>query len=166
MKLHKGRYKRGMGLIECLVYVGCSALFISLAGKLLFEIQSSVQRQAVAAERWVELAVALDAVCRCFKEAPREKIFWKVMGNDQAIFRTQAGDRGIMMEKGRLVNVRGMYNSLNSYWMNRSHSVLLENARLAIGYESCAGKIVCLSINLTALCGGNDLSLDTFVAVG
>jgi hypothetical protein len=147
------------------VYLACTVIFISLAGTLLFTIQRSVQSQARFAERWVELAVALNVVCSIGKDAPREKIFWKVMESDRLIFRTQEGDRGIMIENGRLVGIRGMYSSLNGYWVSRSHSVLLENAFLAMDCEMLAGKIVGIAINLSALCGTHDLRLHTFMAV-
>ncbi len=156
---------KGFGLQELLVYVACSILFITLVGTCTLELHRSTKRHALLNERLVELAVALDRICKIIEAAPREKRLWKLNNESAAIFRTDRGDRGIVVENGRLLSMIGIFDRVQHCWLKRSSSVLLEHARMRITFYYSAGSLVGLRIQLTALVGDqSDVTLEVFIA--
>lgn len=154
----------GIGLLEGIIYLSCSMLFITLAGRLVLEVQSSVRLQTAMNERMVELAVALDRICKLIGAAPAEKALWKVTDESSAVYRFPEGDRAIAMENGRVISISGSYDRNNRVWRKRSSSVLLERATLSLTYHYTAGTMQGVTILLHAVAGKKGLSLKTFVA--
>lgn len=156
---------KGIGLFESLIYLSCSLLFVTFAGKLVLEVQKSVRGAAAYAERLVELAIALDTVCSCLQQAPRENAHWKITDLSCVVYKTDAGDRGILIDKGRLVMVSGSYDPQSGIWRGRAQSVLLERAILALTYHRKAGVLLGVTVKLGALHNDHILELSSCVAM-
>lgn len=165
--LQRKQARSGIGLLEGIIYLSCSMLFITLAGRLVLEVQKNVRLQMAMNERMVELAIALDRLSRIIGAAPAEKRLWKVTEDTCVVFRCPEGDRAIALENGRVLLISGSYNALNRTWEKRAPSVLLEKATLSLAYHYKAGTMQGVTIRLSALSTLSDhkpQTLELFVA--
>ena len=114
--------KRGLTLIELLIYLAISALLVTLLCSLMTSLYTSAQQRANANDIALTLSVALMTIARDIKCHPSTKI--KECGLHYCIITSDGKDLGWVYKKGKLMRYTGYYNVLTKKWAHVASSQL------------------------------------------
>lgn len=159
----------GTSLVEVLVYIACTVLTCSLAGQLAYTVSKNGRERSRQADSWVQIALALHHILDDIKLTSSDPIQWKKIEQSALIFSRSGIDYCWCVERGRLVRITGIYNSLLQSWSKRATSVILDAVELLkFDYRYSAQALFALigiRAHLALKNGTKIISLDGFAAV-
>ena len=114
--------KRGLTLIELLIYLAISVLLVTLLCSLMISLFTSAQQRAKANDTALTLSVALMTIARDIKSHSSARI--KECGLHYCIITRDGKDLGWIYKKGKLMRYTGHYNVLTKKWAQVGSSQL------------------------------------------
>ena len=159
----------GTSLVEILVYIACTVLTCSLAGQLAYTVSKNGRERSRHADAWIQIALALHQILDDIKLTSSDPLIWKKRDASNFIFSRSGIDCGWCIERGRLVRITGIYNSLLQSWSKRATSVILDAVELLefdYRYSSQAPfALIGIRTHLAMKNGTKIISLDGFAAI-
>lgn len=155
--------KKGMTLLEILIYLSCWALLITLAGYAALKVHESIRISSTITDRWLQLALAMHQLKRDIKTYTKNPL--RRTDKNYLICGHHEGDIGWTVDKGRLIRITGKYHPGSCMWSKRAISVVLEAAEeLLFFYYYKKARLIGIRCILSGKGIRRPLSLEAFVA--
>ena len=135
-------HKKGLTLIELLIYLAISVLLITVLCSLMVSLYTSAQQRSHANDTALTLSVALMTIARDIKNRPHALI--KECSSHHCIITKNDKDLGWVYKKGKLMRYTGHYNLLTKKWASVASSQL---SRLDEVDFACNSQGICCTLS-------------------